>query len=78
MEEMRSVYRVSLMKPEGRDRMQDLDVDGRIVLNWIFNKWDGGGMDWIKVAQDRDRWRAPLNAAMNLWVPLNAGNFLTS
>ena len=28
-----------------------------IILRWIFRKWDGLGMDWIDVAQDRDRWR---------------------
>jgi len=37
-----------------------------------------GGMDWIDLGQDRDRWRALLNAAMNLQVPQNAGNFLTT
>jgi hypothetical protein len=38
----------------------------------------GEGMDWIEVAQDRDRWRALLNVVMNLWVTYNAGNYLTS
>jgi hypothetical protein len=28
-----------------------------------------GGMDWIDMAQDRNRWRAVMNAVMNLWVP---------
>jgi hypothetical protein len=36
------------------------------------------GMDWIELAQDRDGWWALVNAVMDLWVPLHAGNFLTS
>ena len=45
----------------------DLDVDGRIILRWIF----GSGRGWRleELAQDRDRWRALVNRVMNLRVP---------
>jgi hypothetical protein len=43
-----------------------------------FQEVGCGGMDWIDLAQDRDRWQELVNAGMNLRVPLNAGNFLTS
>ena len=49
--------------------------EDRIV---VFTKWDGGVMDWIYLAHDRNRWRALVNAVMNLWLPLNAGDSLTS
>jgi len=37
----RIVYRVLVGKPEGeRDHLEDTDVDGMIILKWIFRKWD--------------------------------------
>jgi len=57
--------------------LEDPGVDGRIVLRWIFRKGDGG-MDWIDLVQDRDRWWAVVNAVMNLLIPYNAGTFLTT
>jgi hypothetical protein len=48
--------------------LEDPDTDGRIILRWFFRKWYGGGMDWIEMAMDRDRWWALVNVVMNLWV----------
>jgi len=53
----------------GRDHLEDPRVDGRIILRWIFKKWDGGSMDWIYLVQDKDRLRALVNAVMNFRVP---------
>jgi len=56
-------------KPQGKNYLENLGVDGGIILKWIFEKRIGGGMDWINLAQNRDRWWALLSAVMNLCVP---------
>jgi hypothetical protein len=60
-----------------KDHWGNPGVDGRIILRWIFRKWDVC-MDWIKLAQDRDRYQALVNAVMNLRVPYHSGKFLAS
>jgi hypothetical protein len=44
-----------------RDHLGDPGLDGRIILRWIFRKWD-----WIELAQDRGRCRVLVNDVMNL------------
>jgi len=69
MGERTGVYRVLEERPEGkrplgrpRDRWEDtIKMDLQEVEWW--------GMDWIDLAQDRDRWRAVVNAVMNLRIP---------
>jgi hypothetical protein len=50
------------------DHLEDPGVDGRIILRWILETWDGG-TDWNYLVQGSDRWRALVNAVMNLHVP---------
>jgi hypothetical protein len=53
-----------------RDHLKDPGVDGRIILKFILEGRDGS-LDWIDLAQDRDKWRAVVNAVMNFRVSLN-------
>ena len=69
MGEERGVYRVLVGKPEGRRPL------GRPRLRWVDNimmdlqEVGYGYMDWIGLAQDRDKWRTLVSAVMNLRVP---------
>jgi hypothetical protein len=51
------------------EHLEDLGVDGRIVLNLIFPEVCWRGKDWIDQAQNMYRWRAVVNAVMNFRVP---------
>ena len=45
------------------------DVDGSIILKWIFRKVGGGRGDWMELAQDKDRWRALVGTVRDFRVP---------
>ena len=77
MGEERGVYKVLVGKPEGKRPL------GRPRRRWMDIRMDlqevgCGYMDGIELVQDRERWRTLVSAVMNLRVPWNAGNFLTS
>ena len=59
-----------------RDRLEGLELDGRKILK--CHKEVGWSLDWIDLAQDRDRRLVLLSAVMNLPVPQNVGKFLIS
>jgi len=68
MGERRGVHRVLVGKPEGK-RPLGRPRRRRENNNMDLQEEGCGGMDWMKLAQDRDRWWALVNAVMKLWVP---------
>ena len=76
--ERRVLYRVLVGKPERRSHLGDQGADGGDNIKIDLQEVGYEGVDWIELAQNKDRWRALVNAIKNLPVPLNAENFLTS
>jgi hypothetical protein len=68
MGEERKVYKGLVGNPEGERHSEDQGVDGRMGSDWILGRLAVGVVDWIPLAQDRDRWRAAESTVMNLHV----------
>jgi hypothetical protein len=52
-----------------RNLLEDLGVDGRIILEWIFDKYGRVGIDRIVLVRERDRWRSLVNTVMKFQDP---------
>jgi hypothetical protein len=52
--ERRGAYRILMGKHERRNHLEELGIDGKIILKWIFEKCDGW-TNWIEMAQDRNK-----------------------
>jgi hypothetical protein len=66
---MRGTYRVLVGKSEGRRPLQRPRRRWQDNIKMDLREVGWGGIDWMNLAQDRDRWRALVNAVMNLLVP---------
>jgi hypothetical protein len=69
MGEGRDVYRVLVGKPEGKRPLGRPRRKWENSIKMDLQEVGCGGMDWIELAQDRDRWRDLVNTLMNLRVP---------
>jgi hypothetical protein len=76
--QMKTAYKILVGKPEGkrplarpRRRWED-----NIIMNLRETGWEG--VDWMRMAQEREQLLAVVNTVMKFWISQNAENFLTS
>jgi hypothetical protein len=75
MGEKRNVYRLLVGKPEGKRSLGRPRHRGVDNIRMDLGEVGWGDVDWIGLAQDKNRWRAVVNSVLNLRVPWNAGNY---
>ena len=68
MGDRRGVYRILVGKPEGKRPLGRPRSRWDDYIRMDLQEMGFGDMDWIELAQDRDRWRALVNAVMNIRV----------
>jgi hypothetical protein len=76
MGERGGAYRVLAGKPEERRPLGRPRHRWEVILKWFLKRWNGGGMDWIDLTQDKDRWWALANVVINLWASIKCREFL--
>ena len=69
MGDRRVEYRVWVGRPDGKRPLERSRPRWDDNFKMDLQQMEWGGVDWVDVAQDRDRWRALVHAATNFWVP---------
>ena len=76
--ERRDAYSILVGKPEGKRPISETQAQMGGNIQSSLQEVKYWGMDWIELAEDKDRWRVFVTAVMNLQVPKHAGNFSTT
>jgi hypothetical protein len=75
---MRNGYEILVANLKEETTSEDLDIDGRMLSEYILDKYGGKIAHWIHLAQDRDKWRTLVNMVMCLLGYIKGGKFLDS
>jgi hypothetical protein len=69
MGQMRKAFSILIGKPEGKNHLEDLGVDGRIILQCILYEMGWKVVDWVNLTEVRDQIRGLVNTVMDFRFP---------